>query len=63
MTNSKEVKENQPTPLEETPNGGLSPGKLKQYARKVNTRSLESRLMSELLKEKTGMLNIEVGLV
>ena len=47
------------TPLEGTPEGGLSPGKLNRKARMVNLRSLDTRLMAELGKAKVGTLKIE----
>ena len=48
-----------PTPHEETLTGGTSPGKLRQKARFVNLRAMDSKLMAELGKEKVGTLKME----
>ena len=58
-TNNLEVGDLQPTPLEVTPEGGMSPGKMVRKAKLVSQRSLETRLMTGLMAEKVGTFKIE----
>ena len=48
------------TPIEETPRGDISLGKLRQKAKLVNLRSLDTKLMAELGKRRIGTLKMEV---
>ena len=59
LSNSQRDKDQTTTPIEETPAGALSPGKLRQKAKVVSQRALESKLMTSLRDEKVGTFKVE----
>ena len=60
MTSQKMDNGQPQTPLRRTPDGGMSPGKLRQKVSVVMQRSMDTKLMGELGKAKVGTLKMEV---